>query len=109
MVRGIFVQIRQAQQKLQHAVALFRVRLGRAFLEIRDDREGVRKEPFDDLRIDRAAFAESLHDLIGAEKASSRKWSRHTCSVARLGGIRFAQGARRQIPAIAAFIMAYFP
>src|ERR1700690_4302901 len=73
VVRGILVQIRQAQQKLQHAFALLGVRLRRAFLKVRDDRKGVREQPFDDLGIDRAALAESLHDLIAAKKGLVEK------------------------------------
>ena len=68
MVSGVFVKIREAQQKLQHAVALLRLRLGRPFLEIRNDGEGVRQKSFHDLRIDGAAFLKTLHELIGAEK-----------------------------------------
>jgi len=73
VVRGILVQIRQTQQKLQHAVALLGFRLRRAFLKVRDDRQGVGQQPFDDLGIDRAALAESLHDLIAAKKSLVEK------------------------------------
>ena len=68
VVSGVFVKIGEAQEKLQHAVALLRLRLGRPFLEIRNDGEGVRKKSFHDLRIDGAAFLKTLHELIGAEK-----------------------------------------
>ena len=68
MVSRVLVKVREAQQKLQHAVALLRLRLGRPFLEVRDDGEGVGKKSFYYLGIDGAAFVEALHELIGAEK-----------------------------------------
>jgi len=68
MVSGVLVKIGEAQQKLQHAVALLRLRLGRPFLEIRDDGESVGKKSFYYLGIDGAAFVKTLHELIGAEK-----------------------------------------
>jgi hypothetical protein len=69
MVRGVLVQVGQAQQQFEHTVALFRVRIGCAFFQLRDNRKGIRKEPLDDLRFDRTAVTESLHDLIIASES----------------------------------------
>ena len=68
MVGGVFVKIREAQQKLQHAVALLRLRLRRPFLKIGYDCEGVGEKPLHYLRVDGAAFAKTLHELIGTQK-----------------------------------------
>jgi hypothetical protein len=38
---GIFVEIGEAQEKFQHAIALFRIRMGRPFLEIGYDRKSI--------------------------------------------------------------------
>lgn len=41
MMRHVLVQIREDQQQLEHTIALLRIRIRRAFLEIPHDGERV--------------------------------------------------------------------
>ena len=59
-MRDVLLQIRDNQQQLQHTVALIRIRPVGAFLEILDDRERVREQPFNAARIERVALAAKL-------------------------------------------------
>jgi len=49
MVRDVFVQIREDQQQLEHAIALFWLRLVGAFFQIFHCGERVGKQPFQTL------------------------------------------------------------
>jgi hypothetical protein len=93
MVRGVLMKICEAQKKLQHALTVSRIRLGRAFLKIRYDRKGVREQSFDKLGVQRVAFAESLHDPIGANEGLVKKMIEAHLFASQAG--RYEIGTRR--------------
>jgi hypothetical protein len=73
MVRNVFVQIRENQQKFEHAFALLGVRIGRVFLEIFDDGQRIREEPFEVPRIHGVALPAASQGMVGANKCLIEK------------------------------------
>jgi hypothetical protein len=68
MVRNIFVEIREDQQELEHAIALLRLRLVGALFQIFDRRECVSEQPFETFFGQGRAFTATLESLIGAQE-----------------------------------------
>jgi hypothetical protein len=68
MMRHVFLQVRKDQKKFEHAVALVRVRLVRAFFEIFNHGERIRKQPFEAAGIDRFTPTEILQSAIGSNE-----------------------------------------
>jgi hypothetical protein len=73
VVRDVFVKIRQDQQQFEHAVALLRVGLFGAFLEVVDDQERVGEQPFEGFGVNGAPALAALHGLVCAEKGFVEK------------------------------------
>jgi hypothetical protein len=57
MVRDVLMQVSQNQKQLEHAIALFGLRLVRGLFQIFDDGEGVGKQPLEAGGIEGGAFA----------------------------------------------------
>ena len=68
MVRDIFVEIREDQQQLEHAIALFRLRLVGALFQIFHRRERIGKQPFQAVFRQQGAFTATRESLIGAQE-----------------------------------------
>jgi hypothetical protein len=68
VVRNIFVEIREDQQQLEHAIALFRLWLVGALFEVLYRRERVREQPFQTFPGQWSPFTATLESLIGAQK-----------------------------------------
>jgi hypothetical protein len=68
MVRNIFVEIREDQQQLEHAIALVRLRFIGAFFQILHSREGIGEQPFKAFFGQRRSFTATLESLIGAQE-----------------------------------------
>lgn len=68
MVRDIFVQIREDQQQLEHAIALFWLRLVGALFQILHSCERIGKQPFEALFGQWGPFTATLESLIGAQE-----------------------------------------
>jgi hypothetical protein len=65
VVRHVFLQVREDQEKFEHAVPLVRIWLVRAFFEILDHGEGIGKKPFEVVGSDRFTPAEILQSAVG--------------------------------------------
>lgn len=73
MVSDVFVEVRQNQQQLKHPIALIRIRLGGAFLEIFHDCQRIRKQPFQIARIHGAALAAAIESAISPYECFVKK------------------------------------
>ena len=73
MVRDVFVQIREDQQQLEHAVALFRLRFIGALFQILHRRERIGKQPLEAFFGQRRTFTATLECLIGAQEGFIEK------------------------------------
>jgi len=73
MVGNILVKICKDQQQLKHAVALIRIRVSRPILEILHDRERIREQPFQIVRVQLLASMRALERLICARKSFIEK------------------------------------
>jgi hypothetical protein len=68
MVRNIFVEIREDQQQLEHAITLVWLRLVSAIFQIFDRCERVREQPFQTFLGQWGPFTATLESLIGAQE-----------------------------------------
>ena len=68
MVRHVFVEVREDQKQLEHAVALLGIGLARVRFEILYDGERVRQKPFQIARTHRASLAGAIEGVIRAKK-----------------------------------------
>jgi hypothetical protein len=66
MMGDVFVEVGEAQKKLEHAIALRRIGFGGAFLEALHDSERIREQPFEALGVNRLAGATTLKGVVGA-------------------------------------------
>jgi hypothetical protein len=73
MMRYVFLQVCEDQQKLKHAIAKLRVRLGRLVVETIHDGESVSEEPFEFRRIDSRSIATELQRMIRTKKCFIKK------------------------------------
>src|SRR5260370_41627068 len=73
MVCNILVKICKDQQQLEHAVALIRIRISSAILEIFHDCERIGKQPFQIVRVQLLAPMCALERLISAQKGFIKK------------------------------------
>ena len=73
MVRNILVKICKDQQQLEHAVALIRIRVSCAILEILHDRERIGEQPFQIVRFQLLAPMRALKRLVCAQKSLIKK------------------------------------
>jgi hypothetical protein len=73
MVRNILVKICKDQQQLEHAVALIRIRVSCAILEILHDRERIGEQPFQIVRFQLLAPMRALERLVCAQKSLIKK------------------------------------
>src|SRR5215469_17936087 len=72
---GVFVNIRQTEQQFQHAVAVFRLGVPRAFFQINDNRERVGQKALKSFRIDGISLTAPRHGLVRAAKCFFQKVS----------------------------------
>lgn len=89
MMRDILVQVGKNQKQLEHAIALFRLRLVRGLFQILDDCEGIGKQPFKTTGIKRSAFAAASQSLVGADKSVVEKMVEAKPNSAKRGRNRF--------------------
>jgi hypothetical protein len=73
MVRNVFVKIRKDQQQFEHTVTLIRIRCSCAVFEVLDDRECIREQPFQIVRIELFAPVSTFESFICAEKSFVEK------------------------------------
>lgn len=73
VVRDVFVEVGEDEEKLEHAVALLGIGLFGAFLKVADDEERVGEQPFERFRVDGMTALAALHGLVGAEKGFVEK------------------------------------
>ena len=73
MMRHVFVEIREDQQQLEHAIALFRLRLVGAFFQVFHRSERIGKQPLHTLFAERRAFAASCESLVCTQKCFIEK------------------------------------
>jgi hypothetical protein len=73
MVRDILVKICKDQQQLEHAVALIRIRVSGAFLEILHDCERIGEQPFQIVRVQLLASMRAFERLVCAQKSLIKK------------------------------------
>src|SRR5271167_4360817 len=73
MVRHILVQVRQDQQQFEHAVTLIRIRVARILLQVFHDCEGIRKQPFQIVRVKLFALMRAFERFIRAKKSLVEK------------------------------------
>lgn len=66
VVRGVFVQVRKAEDEFQHAVALIGIRFIGAGFELLHGSECVREEPFEFVGLQRVAALAILEGALGA-------------------------------------------
>ena len=117
MVRDVFVEIRENQQQFEHALPLLGVWIGCLLLEVLDDGQRIRKEPFEIPRVYRLALAATGEGVVGADKCLIEKmieaqvlrresgrdrigaWG--PSAISWLGGLHSApQNLRRNIPEV---------
>src|ERR1700690_2637006 len=67
MVRDVFVQIREDQQQLKHAIALFGLRLVGALFQILHGGERIGKQPLQTFFADWGSFTAARECLVGAQ------------------------------------------
>lgn len=89
LVRDIFVEVRQQEQQLEHSVALFRIGFASAFLEILDDDQGVRQQPFEVRGLHGMALAALIERLIRTQKCFVEKMIQTEVLARKGGGDRF--------------------
>lgn len=73
MMRDVFLQIREDQEQLEHAIADVVVVCGGAIIEVIDDSQGIREKPFEFGGIDGAVFTAEFQCMIGAQKSFVQK------------------------------------
>jgi hypothetical protein len=73
MVRDVFVEIREDQQQLEHAIALFRLGLVGALFQILHRRERIGKQPFQAVFRQQGAFTATRESQIGAQECFIEK------------------------------------
>lgn len=73
MVCHILLEVRENQQQFQHTVALIRVRLVRAFLQIFYHRKRIGKQPIQAAGIERAPLPAALQRVVRANKRLVKK------------------------------------
>jgi len=91
MVRDVLVEIREDQQQLEHAIALFWLRLVGAFFQILHRCERVGEQPFQALFLQRGTFTATIESLIGAQKRFVEKMVK--------AKLRTSQGWRHRLSA----------
>jgi hypothetical protein len=83
MVRDVLVEVREDQQQLEHAIALFWLRLVSALFQILHCRERIGKQPFQILFGQRDSFTATLESLIGAQERFVEKMIQAECGAAQ--------------------------
>jgi hypothetical protein len=73
MMCHVFVKVRQNQQQLEHAIALFRIRIACSLFEILDHRQSVRQQPLDVARAHRFPLAAPRKHVVRAQERFVQK------------------------------------
>jgi hypothetical protein len=73
MVRDVFVQVREHQQQVQHALPLFQIGFSHFLFEVFDDGERIRQQPFEIPGRQGAAFAAANERVVCANKRFIKK------------------------------------
>jgi hypothetical protein len=68
MVRDVFVKICEDQQQFEHPVPLLGIWLAGSSLEVLDDRQGIRQQPFNVRALQRTPLPASAEGMVGAQK-----------------------------------------
>jgi hypothetical protein len=73
MVRDVFVEICETQQQFEHALPLLRVWIGCLFLEVLDNGQRIREQPFEIFSVHGMALAAMSESVVGADKCLIEK------------------------------------
>jgi hypothetical protein len=73
MMRDVFLEIRYDEKQFKHAVPLFRIWLVRSLFEIINNRERIRKQPFEVARGHRYPPAEILESTVRSNEGLVEK------------------------------------
>jgi hypothetical protein len=73
MVRHVFVEICEDQQQFEHAVPLLGIWLACSGLEVLDDRQGIRQQPFNVSALQGTPLPASAEGVVGAQKRLVKK------------------------------------